>query len=172
MKRFLLLPVAALLATACSDQPTKEESLKIFTATTSLTSTAQSAAVTVARNDSAGNGSLALDYSGPCLLAGTVGVQGSYTGTGSDNHAVFDLSTTFTGCRDFAGTLDGDLNWTSTADPNGFSADMTGSLDWSSDNNSATCDFDLHLAVNSSSVRYDGSLCGYLVSELGLSVGP
>lgn len=172
MKRFLLLPAAALLATACSDQPTKEESLKIFTATTSLTTTAQSAAVTVARNDSVGSGSLSLDYSGPCLLAGTVGVQGSYIGPGNDDHAVFDLSTTFNGCRDFSGMLDGDLQWTSTADPNGFTSDMTGSLDWSTDDKSATCDFDLHLAINSTTVRYNGSLCGYLVSELGLSVGP
>ena len=170
MKRLLLLPL--LIATACSDQPTKEESLNIFTATTTHTSTAQRAAVTGARNDSAGSGSLSLDYSGPCLLAGSVGVKGSYVGEGSTDHAVFDLSTTFDGCRDFNGTLDGDLQWTSTASANGFSSDMTGSLDWSDDDHSASCDFDLHLAINSSSVRYNGSLCGYLVSELGLAVGP
>ncbi len=170
MKRFLLLPI--LVATACSDQPTKEESLKIFTATSTLTATTQSAAVTIARNDSVGSGSLSLDYSGPCLLAGSVGVKGSYVGDGNDNHAVFDLSTTFSGCRDFSGTLDGDLQWTSTADANGFASDMTGSLDWSDDDHSASCDFDLHLAVSKSAVRYDGSLCGYLVTELGLAVGP
>ena len=170
MKRLLLLPL--LVAAACSDQPTKEESLKIFTATTTLTSTAQSAAVTVARNDSSGSGALSLNYSGPCVLAGSVAVKGNYTGTGADNHAVFDLSTTFANCRDFSGTLDGDLQWTSTADANGFSSDMTGNLDWSNDNSSASCEFDLHLAINSTSIRYGGSLCGYLVSELGLAVGP
>lgn len=146
--------------------------MKIFTATTTLTTTAQTAAVKVARDDSSGSGSLSLDYSGPCLLAGSIAVKGNYAGTGADDRAVFDLSTTFNGCRDFGGTLDGDLAWTSTADPNGFSAAMTGSLDWSSDDSSASCDFDLQLAVNSTSVRYGGSLCGYLVSELGLAVGP
>lgn len=169
MKRLVLLPL--LVVTACSDQPTKEESLKIFTATTTATTATQSAAVTVARNDSSGSGSLSLDYSSKCLLAGTVGVQGAYTGNGTDMHAAFDLSTMFTDCRGLGGTLDGDLKWTSTADPNGFNAAMTGSLDWSDDNSSASCDFDLQLAVTPSTVKYGGSLCGYLVTELGLAIG-
>jgi len=170
MKRLVLLPL--LLVTACSDQPTKEESLKIFTATTTVVTANQSAAVTVARNDSTGSGSLSLDYSGKCLLAGTAGVQGAYTGNGTDMHAAFDLSATFNDCRGLGGTLDGDLQWTSTADPNGFKAAMTGDLDWTDGNASASCDFDLSLNVTPTSIKYGGSLCGYLVTELGIAVGP
>lgn len=167
MKRLILLPL--LVAAACSDQPTKEESLRIFAATNTVTTTAQTNAVTVAKAGGSGSGELSLNYNGACLLGGSVAVTGSYVGDGTDERAAFDLSTTFDGCKDIQGTLDGELHWTSKADANGFSAAMTGGLDWSSGDDSASCDFDLYLAITSSSITYGGSLCGYAVTELGIS---
>lgn len=168
MKRLLLLPILATAVAACSDQPTKEESLRIFTATNTVTATAQTNAVTVAKSGGA-TGQLSLDYSGACLLGGSVAVKGSYVGDGTDEEATFDLSTTFDGCKDIQGTLDGELRWTSKADANGFSAAMTGGLDWSSGDDSASCDFELRLAVTANSITYGGSLCGYAVTELGIT---
>ena len=170
MKRLLLLPLVVLAA--CSNQPTKQESLRTFAAASSAMSTAQSKAVTQARGTAlTAPADLSLSFNGPCTLGGTLAVNGSYTGDGSDDHAAFDLTTSFNGCVDVGGTLDGDLHWTSTADANGFSAAMTGNIDWSSGNDSASCGFDLHLAVTQSSVTYGGTLCGYDVAELGLSAG-
>lgn len=166
MKRLLLLPI--LVAAACSDQPTKEESLRIFAATNTVTASAQSSAVTVAKSGGA-TGELDLNYTGTCTLGGSVAVKGSYAGDGNDENAAFDLSTTFDGCKDIQGTLDGELHWTSKADANGFSAAMTGGLDWSSGDDSASCDFNLHLAITANSITYGGSLCGYAVTELGIT---
>ena len=47
----------------------------------------------------------------------------------------------------------------------------TGSLDWASGNDSATCDFDMHLAVSTTAVSYSGSLCGYAMADLGVTTG-
>lgn len=170
MKRLLLLPLVVLAA--CSSQPTKEESLRTFAAASSAMSSAQAKAVTQARGSGlTAPADLSLDFTGPCALGGTLAVNGSYTGDGSDDHAAFDLTTSFNGCADPAGTLDGDLHWTSTADATGFSAAMTGNLDWAAGNDSASCSFDLHLAITQSSVTYGGTLCGYDVTELGISAG-
>ena len=168
MKRLLLLSLV--FAAACSDQPTKEESVRVFgTASVSL-STAQANAVTAAKTggDSA---DVTLNYTGACALGGSVSVNGNYAGDGNDERAAFDLTAAFAGCKDLSGSLDGDIHWTSTADAAGFSAAMTGTLDWQSGNDSATCDFDLHLAVTQTAITYGGSLCGYTMAELGISVG-
>ena len=142
--------------------------MRIFAATSTVTATAQSSAVTVAKAGG-DTGELSLDYKGTCALGGSVSVKGSYAGDGDDDHAAFDLSTTFDGCKDIQGTLDGELHWTSTASAGGFSASMTGGLDWTSGNDSASCDFDLHLAITENSITYGGSLCGYAVTELGIT---
>jgi hypothetical protein len=71
------------------------------------------------------------------------------------------MSTTFTGCSDGVGALDGNLHWTSTATGTSFTASMTGSLGYTDANTSASCDFELHLAVSASTVTYSGSVCGY-----------
>lgn len=144
--------------------------MRIFAATTTVTANAQSSAVTVAKAGG-DSGQLDLNYNGTCFLGGSVAVKGSYSGDGTDERATFDLSTTFDGCKDLQGTLDGELHWTSSASANGFSASMTGGLDWSSGDDSASCDFDLHLAITESSITYGGSLCGYAVAELGISTG-
>lgn len=144
--------------------------MRIFTATTSVTATAQSNAVTAAKT-SGDTGQLDLNYNGTCFLGGSIAVKGSYAGDGNDDLATFDLSTTFDSCKDLQGTLDGELRWTSTASANGFSASMTGNLDWSSGDGAASCDFDLNLAITDSSISYGGSLCGYAVAELGISTG-
>ena len=82
---------------------------------------------------------------------------------------MFDLQTTFSGCREATGTLDGNLHWQSDASADGFSASITGELDWAGTNGSASCDFDLSLAVTATSISYEGHLCGYAASELILT---
>jgi hypothetical protein len=164
MKRLsmtMILPLS--LLAACSDGPTKEESLKVFAAASSAMSSAQSRAVTDARSNStlAPVDRLDLDYSGPCTLGGTAKVTGSYEGDGADDHAAFDLRTTFTGCREFAGTLDGELHWTSVVAADKFTASMTGGLDWHGNDGDASCDFDLSLEVSNVGISYGGTLCGY-----------
>jgi len=168
MKRLLLLPLV--FAAACSDQPTKEESVRVWSAASVSLSTAQTQAVTVAKTGT-NSADVTLDYSGPCTLGGSVSVDGNYSGDGNDERAAFDLTANFNGCKDIGGTLDGDIHWTSTADAAGFTAAMTGSLNWESGSDSATCDFDLHLAVSQTSITYGGSLCGYTMAELGITVG-
>jgi hypothetical protein len=167
MKRLLLLPIV--FAAACSDQPTKEESVRVWSTASVSLENAQAQAVTAARNGG-GTSDVTLNYSGACTLGGSVSVNGNYAGDGNDDHAAFDLSASFDGCKDIGGSLDGDIHWTSTADANGFSAGMTGSLAWVSGNDSATCDFDLHLAVSQTAITYGGTLCGYTMADLGLSV--
>lgn len=168
MKRLLLLPIV--FAAACSDQPTKQESTRIFATTMPALQTAQTNSVTIAKN---GNSSsdVTLNYSGACSLGGTVAVNGNYSGSGTDDHATFDLTTAFHGCKEIGGSLDGDIHWASSADAAGFKADLDGSVDWASGNDSATCDFDMHLAVSATAVSYTGSLCGYAMADLGITTG-
>ena len=109
-----------------------------------------------------------LDYTGACSLGGSVVVKGDYSGENNDDRAAFDLNTSFNGCQEPTGTLDGAIHWTSTASSAGFSAAMDGSLDWAGSNGSASCDFDLSLAVTMTSVSYSGHLCGYDVGSLSL----
>ncbi|HUS32180.1 MAG TPA: hypothetical protein VMZ53_26955 [Kofleriaceae bacterium] len=169
MKRLLLLPLV--FAAACSDQPTKEESVRVWSTASISLSNAQTQAVTAAKTGGTGSTDVNLNYTGACTLGGSVAVTGNYAGEGDDEHAAFDLSASFDGCKDVSGSLDGDIHWTSTADAAGFTAGMTGSLAWTSGSDSATCDFDLHLAVTQSAITYGGTLCGYTMAELGLSVG-
>jgi hypothetical protein len=48
---------------------------------------------------------------------------------------------------------------------------MTGDLDWTGNNGSASCEFDLALQVSDTGVSYGGTLCGYDVST-ELHIGP
>jgi hypothetical protein len=167
MKLAKYLPLLALAA--CTDSATKQESVQIFAAATSAMSSAQTKAVETAKGTQLTDpNAVTLDYSGACSLGGQVTVKGEYSGESSDDRAAFDLDTSFSGCREPSGTLDGKIHWTSTASSSGFSAAMDGSLDWSGNNGSASCDFDLSLAVTQTSVSYSGHLCGYDVGELVL----
>ncbi len=157
------------LFAACSSGPSKSDATRVFAASTAAMASAQSHAVSAAHGGAAliAPAALNLQYSGSCPAGGTVGVTGSYDDSGSGMAAAFDLQTSFTGCKDLTGTLDGDLHWTSTADATGFSSAMTGSLVWSDGQDSASCDFDLHLSVNAQAVGYTGTVCGYNVQDLG-----
>jgi hypothetical protein len=136
---------------------------------------AQSRAVTDAQQLQAlqAPAELVLDFSGPCTLGGTVGVSGSYDGSGTGERAAFDMTTAFDSCKEAQGTLDGSLRWASMINGNNFSATMTGDLDWSSMNgDSASCDFDLSIAVTPQTVTYSGHLCGYdMQADLGIGTG-
>lgn len=173
MKRLSMMILPLSLLAACSDGPTKEESLKVFAAATTAMSSAQSRAVTDARANSAlaPVDRLDLDFSGPCTLGGTAKVTGSYEGAGVDDHASFDLNTTFAGCHELTGTLDGELHWTSVAAADKFTASMKGGLDWHGQDGDASCDFDLSLEVSNVGISYGGTLCGYDV-KADLKIGP
>src|SRR5690242_20306179 len=139
MKIAALLPLA--LLAACTDQPSKEESVQIFAAATTALTSAQAKAVDQARSGQlTAPAELLVDFTGPCSLGGTLRVNGTYAGSSDDEHAAFDLGAAFNGCREVTGTLDGDLTWTSEASAAGFSATLTGGLDWQGNNGSASCD--------------------------------
>ncbi|HEX5063015.1 MAG TPA: hypothetical protein VFV99_26755 [Kofleriaceae bacterium] len=161
MKLANLLPL--LLLAACTDNATKQESVQIFAGATTAMTSAQSRAVDQARgNHLNAPADLTLDYSGPCTLGGTVALSGDYTGDSAvDDRAAFDLKATFNGCHELTGTLDGDLQWTSVATGDSFTATMTGGLNWKGNDGEASCDFDLSLSVGTTGVSYDGHLCGY-----------
>ena len=172
MRLIKLLPVFALVGSlaACTDNASKQESVQIFAAATTAMTSAQSNAVEQAR---AGHlvapADVRLDYAGACSLGGGVTVTGNYSGEDTGDRAVFDLQTSFAGCREATGTLDGTLRWESDASADGFTASMTGELDWTGNNGSASCDFDLSLSLTSTSVHYAGHLCGYDVGELTIT---
>jgi hypothetical protein len=169
----LIVLMSVVSATAaCDSGPTKSESLQIFAAATTAMASAQTRAVTDAQQLQA-PAELVLDFSGPCTLGGTVGVNGSYDGSGTGDRAAFDMTTAFSSCKEAQGTLDGSLHWTSVVDGMSFSATMTGDLDWTSINgDSASCDFDLSMAVTTASVMYSGHLCGYDIrADLGITTG-
>jgi hypothetical protein len=161
-------------AAACSSGPSKEESLQIFAAASTAMASAQSRAVTDAQPLQAldAPAELLVDFAGPCTLGGQIGMTGSYDAAGTGDRAAFDMTASFRACREAQGTLDGSMRWTSVADGTSFSATMDGELDWSSDQGSASCDFDLSMAVTTETVAYSGHICGYDVrTDLGISAG-
>lgn len=160
MKKLALLPLV--LVCACTSGPSKSEATQVYAAATTAMASAQASAVSQARaHASLVPAALALDFSGPCALGGTVAVTGSYDGAGTGSAAVFDLATTFTQCQAATGTLDGNVHWTSTASGTSFSASMTGDLDFTGAQFSASCHLDLQFAVDPTSVTASGSICGY-----------
>ena len=90
-------------------------------------------------------------------------MSGAYAGDTTDERATFDLQTTFAGCHEVTGTLDGSLQWTSAATGTSFTASITGDLDWKGNNGDASCEFDLSTTVATTGVSWGGHLCGYTV---------
>jgi hypothetical protein len=160
-----------LLIAACSSGPSKEESLKIFLATDGAMASAQANAVAASRHAALAPDSLTVNYSGNCLVGGTVAVAGNYEGSRTDDRAQFDLTMSFVNCRDLTGQLDGSLTWSSTASGSMFNASMTGGISYKDPNTDASCDYDLHLAVAPALVSYSGTMCGYDV-QTELKIGP
>jgi hypothetical protein len=155
----------------CSSQPSKSEALQMFAASSSAMASAQSRALTDAQQTGAlpATAEYLLDFSGPCTLGGTLGVTGSYDASGTGDHAAFDMTVSFDACQEAQGQLDGELRWSSVADGTSFRASMTGGLDWDDNQGvSASCDFNLSIAVSETSVAYSGKLCGYELTELGV----
>lgn len=163
MKLQALLPF--FLLAACDSGPSKDESIQIFAAANTAMTSAQSRAVTEAQGQLvAPPADLTLDFSGPCTLGGSIALTGSFSGDTAGTNAAFDLSTTFAACQELQGTLDGDVHWTSTVSASGFAASMTGDLDWTDGNGTASCTLDLAMAVTAASISYTGSICGYDVT--------
>jgi hypothetical protein len=164
-----LLPI--LFVAACtSGNATKQDASRLFVATTTAVQAAQQKAVTSTQAQFA-PAARNLDYTGPCDSEGSFEIKGIYDdASGNGAAAAFDLQANFNNCVSLTRTaLDGNLHWSSTSDANGFSAAMTGSIAFSDQTTSATCDLDLHMAVTSSSISYSGTVCGYDVNaDLGL----
>lgn len=157
MKQYLL--PCLVLAAACTSGPSEEEANQIFATTNSALSNGQSAAL--AQTD--GSGNLALDYTGPCALGGTLSLVGNFNDDDFDQ-AVFDLTASFTACKDAGGTLDGELQWTAEASAAGATVSLVGDVDWDNGSSSASCAIDLHMAGSMTSVSYSGTICGYSAS--------
>jgi hypothetical protein len=173
MRSFQLLAVVStLLVAACNSGPTKNESLQAFAAVTASMASAQSRAVSDAGTGVRAPAVVTLDFSGPCTLGGTVGVTGSYDSSGTGERAAFDMTASYSDCREPTGTIDGSLQWTSVVEGQSFSATMKGGIDFASANgDSFSCDFDLRMGVTATSVTYSGSICGYDV-QADLHVAP
>ena len=127
MKLGLLLPLA--LIAACSSGPSKSDSLKMFSTTSSAMTTAQSTAVTASRLEGVVP-SVNVNYTGACANGGNVAVMGTYDGDGTTDQAAFDMTMTFTSCTETLGTIDGSMQWTSVLDGTSFMSTMTGSISY------------------------------------------
>jgi hypothetical protein len=157
------LPLVLLVA-ACTDSgPSKRDASRLFVATTGAVTAAQAKAVTATQQSQLTAPAVRnLDYIGPCSAEGSSEVRGTYDDAGSAAASTFELQVTFTNCVDVAGNaLNGSLHWNSSASSTGFDATLTGSIDWSDHQNSASCDLDLHMAVTDSTILYAGTVCGY-----------
>jgi hypothetical protein len=167
LKLLCLMPLVG-----CSSGPSKSEALQMFAASSSAMDSAQSRALTDAQQTGAlpATAEYLLDFSGPCTLGGSLGVTGTYDASGTGDQAAFDMTVAFASCQEAQGLLDGELRWSSVADGTSFRASMTGELDWDDNQGlSASCDFDLSIAISEQSVTYSGKLCGYSPAELGVS---
>lgn len=165
MKRMILF-VPFLIAACTSSGTSKQEASKLFASAGLAMASAQSSAVSSAHGFAAPT-QLPISYSGPCAQGGTVGVTGSYDdGSGSGQNAAFDMSIMFNACKGIGGTLDGSMQWTSTASSTGFSASMTGNLDWTDGTDSASCAIDVQIAVTSTGATTTGTVCGYNVAGM------
>lgn len=156
------LPLVVLVA-ACTDSgPTTQEASLLFVATTGAVTSAQAKAVSATQSALTAPAVRNLDYIGPCGAEGSSEVRGTYDDAGTAAASTFELQVTFTNCVDLTGNaLNGSLHWSSSASSTGFDATLSGSVDWSDHQNQASCDLDLHMAVNGSSILYAGSVCGY-----------
>jgi len=165
----ILLPI--LFVAACtSGTATKQDASRLFVATTTAVQAAQQKAVSSTQAQFA-PAARNLDYIGPCDGEGSFEIKGLYDdASGNGAAAVFDLQANFNNCVSLThDALDGNLHWSSTSDANGFSAAMTGSISFSDQSTSASCDLDLHMAVSSAAISYSGTVCGYDVkTDLGL----
>ena len=166
MKKLVgLFAVMSLAACGGGGGASKQESFQAFGAATTAMASAQARALDAAQTIVA-PAEVTLDFTGPCQAGGTVSVTGTYDGSGTGQTAAFDMTTTFDACADAQGTLDGQLTWTSVADGTKYTATMTGGIDYAGQGVSASCDFDLRITVDGSTVTYAGSICGHDMSEL------
>jgi hypothetical protein len=151
--------LALVLLVACDSGPSKQESAQIFGSVWTALSNGESAAIAAAPNHSP---EPQLEWSGPCSLGGTLTLSGAYESGDVDTDASgsFDLRSTFTGCKEAAGTFDGELRWSSIADANMYAWTMDGTLAWVGHDGSGSCDFDLTMTFSEGGISYDGSVCG------------
>jgi hypothetical protein len=155
-----ILIVPGVLA-ACSSGPSREESARIFAAATTAMSSAQSRAVADANSSLRAPADLLLDFTGACTLGGSISLTGTYAGGADSDNATFELATSFNGCRELQGTLDGELRWTSITTATGATVSMKGALVWDGSDGSATCELDVQTTVDSTGFSYTGSICGH-----------
>ncbi len=172
MKSFLSIPLCSLVLASCASQsepttkPTsREASLELSAATAALAS-AQSRALpaSLVAPDTA-----TVDYNGSCDAGGHVAITGTYDYATTSADSSWDLDATFTGCADNDGVLDGALHWTQAVTATSVAQTLTGNLSWVGTQGSASCAFDVTLAVDATGSHYHGTVCGYDVSA---DVGP
>jgi hypothetical protein len=161
--------LSLVVVAACSTGPSKQDSVRVFAATMSAASAAQSAAVSDARTHAAAApGALAITFDGACPGGGTMHVDGNYDGSGTDDRATFDMNMAFAQCRDALGdVVDGNLHWNATASGDtDFSETMTGDIAVDGGGTSTDCGIDMTLALSATQVSYAGTMCGYDVQTL------
>jgi hypothetical protein len=172
MKSMHLLPLViagGVGLAACSSGPSEQDAARMYGAANTAMSTARVQAVSQAQT--AAPGDVALDFSGPCTLGGTVALMGTSSTDTASASATFDLLATFAGCHEAQGTLDGSLGWSSSSSATGTTMSMTGDLDWSDGSNSASCEINVLMSVGATGFSYTGSICGYDVAT-EINLGP
>ncbi len=148
---------------ACTSGPSKNDTTTIYAQTTSALSYAKLQAVAKVQGQT---GTVTLDASGACPAGGTYAVHGTFDDSnGNTDQTTWDLSVAFAKCADLFGTVDGNLDWTSTASDASFATAITGTITYSGNKGTWTCDADMHLLVDATSVSADGTLCGYSLHD-------
>jgi hypothetical protein len=148
---------------ACTSGPSKDDTTTIFAQTTSALSYARIQAVAKVQGQS---GNVTLDASGACPAGGTYAVTGTFDdSSGNTDQTNWNLSVAFAHCADLFGQVDGNLDWTSTASAASFATAITGSVTYSGNRGTWTCDADMHLLIDATDFAADGTLCGYSLHD-------
>ena len=165
MKLLALAPVLALAA--CADNgPSKQEAARIYQAMSVAATNGRVQAVNHAGAPLTAPADLTLDYSGPCSLGGTVGVQGTFSGDETTATGSYDLTAAFAACHEAPGTLDGSIHWSGSSSATGFSSSMVGNIDFDDGSTTTSCAIDVQMTVGATGVTSTGTFCGYDVSQL------
>jgi hypothetical protein len=144
------LPIVIAFASACTSGPSKDDASHLLVATTTAVQSAEQKAVTSTQALTA-PAVRNLDYIGPCDGEGSFEVKG----TVDDTALTYDVQTSFTNCVSVSHVaLDGSLHFSPTA--------LTGSISFSDQTTSASCDLDLQF----SGTAVTGHVCGYDVKDL------
>src|SRR5262245_12025383 len=123
---------------ACTSGPSKDDTTAVYVQTLNAMSYARIQAVAKVQGQT---GTVTLDASGTCPAGGTYAVTGTFDDSnGNTDQTTWNLSLAFAGCADLFGKVDGNLDWTSSASAASFATAITGSVTYTGNHGTWTCD--------------------------------